>query len=426
MPFNLLSFDGFINESYHCQSLIIEGGSYGHMSHPFDDKNLTFGDFKTIVDRALDGNLDIESNVVEKTDGQALAITWRDGKLMAARNKGERKNPLDYTNLALKFQGRGDIEAAFTLAMKDLESAISSLNDKQKTKIFKGGYTFMNLEIIYPATTNVIDYDKTILLFHGTTDYDKNGDAIGEDSDSARSLQGMIQQINKHVQKTFAIEPPPVVKMMKVPDFDSRQKYFYGAVNKLAKVYGLKDSDEVALYHQNWWSEFIVNTAKEYKYDISEDEITGLIMRWGFFNKSFRLNKKTITDNEFLQWAIKFDKQDHKKQVTENMLPFELLFLELGVEVLKNIQNYLSVSPIKAVQKIQDELNRTINTLQASSEWETLAAIEPQLNKIGKLGGFEAIVPGEGIVFKYKGKTYKLTGAFAPVNQILGLIRYGK
>ena len=66
MPYNLLSFDGFINESYHCQSLILEGGSYGHMSHPFDDKNLTFGDFKTIVDRALDGKLDIESNVVEK------------------------------------------------------------------------------------------------------------------------------------------------------------------------------------------------------------------------------------------------------------------------------------------------------------------------------------------------------------------------
>ena len=396
------------------------------MAHPFDDKNLTFGDFKNIVDRALDGELDIESNVVEKTDGQALAITWRDGKLKAARNKGERKNPLDYNNLSLKFEGRGDIEAAFTLAMKDLEKAISSLNDKQLAKIFKDGYTFMNLEIIYPATTNVIDYDKTILLFHGTTDYDENGDAIGEDSSSAKTLQGMIQQINQHVQNTFAIEPPPVVKMMKVPDFDAKQKYFYNKVDKLAKVYGLKDNDEVALYHQNWWRDYIINSAKGYKYNITEDEIVGLIMRWGFFNKSFRLNKKSITNDDFLKWAIKFDKQDHQQQAKENMLPFELLFLELGVAVLKNIQNFLAVSPDKAVQKIQDELSRTINTLQASSDWETLAAIEPHLNKIGKIGGFEAIVPGEGIVFKYKGKTYKLTGAFAPVNQILGLIRYGK
>ena len=36
----------------------------------------------------------------------------------------------------------------------------------------------------------------------------------------------------------------------------------------------------------------------------------------------------------------------------------------------------------------------------------------------------KAIVPSEGLVFKYKGKTYKFTGAFAPVNQIMGLITY--
>jgi hypothetical protein len=31
----------------------------------------------------------------------------------------------------------------------------------------------------------------------------------------------------------------------------------------------------------------------------------------------------------------------------------------------------------------------------------------------------------EGIVFKYGGKVYKLTGAFAPVNQLLGITKYG-
>jgi hypothetical protein len=37
------------------------------------------------------------------------------------------------------------------------------------------------------------------------------------------------------------------------------------------------------------------------------------------------------------------------------------------------------------------------------------------------LGGFDKIVPNEGIVFVYGGNTYKLTGAFAPLNQILGI-----
>ena len=43
-----------------------------------------------------------------------------------------------------------------------------------------------------------------------------------------------------------------------------------------------------------------------------------------------------------------------------------------------------------------------------------------------KLGGFDAIVPVEGVVFVYKGNTYKLTGAFAPVNQILGVLKYAR
>ena len=50
--------------------------------------------------------------------------------------------------------------------------------------------------------------------------------------------------------------------------------------------------------------------------------------------------------------------------------------------------------------------------------------LKAQLEKLEAIGGMDAIVPSEGIVFKYKGKTYKFTGAFAPVNQISGLINF--
>ena len=55
-----------------------EGGAYGHMNHPFDtDINLTFGQLKDIVSKALDGKLDVTK---EKTDGQALAVSWKNGR----------------------------------------------------------------------------------------------------------------------------------------------------------------------------------------------------------------------------------------------------------------------------------------------------------------------------------------------------------
>ena len=59
------------------KELLVEGGAYGHMAHPFDDKDLTFKDLKNIIDMGLGGELNREDNVTEKLDGQNLMISWR-------------------------------------------------------------------------------------------------------------------------------------------------------------------------------------------------------------------------------------------------------------------------------------------------------------------------------------------------------------
>ena len=56
--------------------------------------------------------------------------------------------------------------------MKDLTND-KYVCDKQKEN-FQNGEIFMNLEIIYPSPSNVIDYDKQILQFHNSIQYDKN------------------------------------------------------------------------------------------------------------------------------------------------------------------------------------------------------------------------------------------------------------
>ena len=95
------------------EGLLMEGGAYGHMAHPFDDKDLTFGDLKKIIELGLGGQLNREDNVTEKLDGQNIMVSFKDGKLIAARNKGHIKNggktALDKKGIASKFKGRGDI-----------------------------------------------------------------------------------------------------------------------------------------------------------------------------------------------------------------------------------------------------------------------------------------------------------------------------
>ena len=59
------------------RTLLLCGGSYGHMHHPFDKEiNLTFGQLKKIINGALEGELKLSRS---KTDGQALAVSWKNG-----------------------------------------------------------------------------------------------------------------------------------------------------------------------------------------------------------------------------------------------------------------------------------------------------------------------------------------------------------
>jgi len=411
--------------------LLIEGGAYGHMSHPFDDNNLTFGDMKKIIKLGLSGQLNREEDVTEKTDGQNLMITYRDGKVVAARNKGQiknrGKNALDVNSVAKKFSGRGDIRDAFVFAMKDLSRAIKSLSDKQKDKVFKNGEIFMNLEIIYPASSNVIDYDKQILQFHNSIKYDKNGNAVGEVKGSGRMLQGMIKQVNQDIGKHFKIIKPRVLDLPKKIDFGKKVDIYYKRVNKLQSQFGLKDTDTLGKYHQSYWENYIYNAGKQFGYTIPKTILKKLTKRWAFFDKSYKIpniKKDLKKQPKFLDWVMNTDKVDHKNMVKKNMLPFEKIFFSVGADILQNLSNFIAANPTKAVEKIRKDILKASNKVRAGGDIKKMKTLKQQLEKLNSIGGLKKIVPVEGVVFKYKGKTYKFTGAFAPVNQILGLVSF--
>lgn len=400
--------------------ILNEGGAYGHMNHPFDTEiDLTFGQLKDIVDKALEGNLELSR---EKTDGQALAVSWRDGRLVAARNKGHLKNKgenaLDIKGVATKFKGRGELEKAYNFAMRDLSKAISKLSDKQREKIFKGGACFMNLEVIYPTSVNVIPYGQALLVFHGTMEYNDKGVAIGENQQAGRILAGMIKQINADVQSKYTIQGPPVVELPKSEDLRKLKPKYKSKISKLQSEFKLKDNDGISEYHQAWWMDWIKKNTPS---TLDNRELMGLVKRWAFYDKSFRLNSKNLGDTKVLDWAKKIDKNDHTKMAKDNIRPFEDIFLGLGTEVLKLMSSVLTVSSDKATRNIKDRLEKTIKDVQKSGDTKKIEKLKLELERLNAIGGKDMIVPNEGIVFVYNGKTFKLTGTFAPVNQILGL-----
>jgi hypothetical protein len=135
--------------------------------------------------------------------------------------------------------------------------------------------------------------------------------------------------------------------------------------------------------------------------------------------------KKELKDHpKFLDWVLSTDKQDHTKLYKKNMEPFERLFLELGAEIMKNMTNFLSANPSKSTRIMIKDLNSLIKKINASDDVNVINKLKTQLDRLNSIGGFDAIVPSEGITFVFKNNLYKFTGTFAPINQIMGLFRY--
>ena len=420
----LLTYKQFLNEKAQPieKGLILEGGAAGHMPHPFDYNDLTFRDFKTIVTNALQGEIHFEEGPTEKTDGQNFFVTVKDRQVLFSRNKGQLLAPLPLDGVIKMFTGHASklVEDTFIYAAKDLEAALLSLSDHQE---FKNGQNFLNMELIYSKNPNVINYDRDVIQFHGMAETDGKGNIVNMSQQTGAKLARILKGIEADVQKTFTIIPPQILKLQKNIDFEKRQKYYHNTLNKLRDAYGLSDGDEVKMYHEAWWRQQIGNEFGDLTSDLKE----GLFLRWAYNDKQTMnmVAMKKLADKDQMKKIKEFDKIKGKKY-KENILPFENLFLELGADVLRNASNFVAANPELEKKKLHTKIRKAADDVKLNGDLKQVAKVEAELKRLESIGGIESIVPTEGIVFKYKGKIMKLTGTFAAINQLMGIIKYGR
>jgi hypothetical protein len=419
----------------HSAALLSEGGAAGHMTHPYEDMDLTFADAQHMIEAALSGEIEFAQ---EKLDGQNLMVTYKDGQVRSARNKGQLKNfaekSITTKELSQMMAGKGAIQTAFTEAMADLEAAINKLSPEQKADFFENGKKFINFEVLYPETSNVIPYGTTQIRLHGFKEYDEDGNVTREDTQGAYALQKAIEAVQAQNQKTFEIRTTDPVTIKKSADYDKQKSELLGMLDQVKQRYQLGPEDKLGMYFQSWWKDFLQTKAKDYSYEIPDNTLQQLINRWGFGNKEVNIrNIKAGIDNpEFLAWVDQFDRSGATAAQKEARKPIENLFLKLGVYVLQNVEQLVALNYNDSVASMRSSLADAIKQIRSLKDQPTtsrggltpLDFLKRELTRLKDIGGFKAVVPTEGIVFKYNGRLYKLTGAFAPINQILGYLRF--
>jgi hypothetical protein len=408
------------------QPLLLEGGAAGHMNHPFDDKGLTFGDLKKMVEAGLSGNLNFEEDITEKTDGQNVFATIQDGTVKFARNKTELKNPMTLSQFKDKFEGHPSeaVKETFQFAAEDLAKQLTKLPKNKQQEYFNNGNDFMNMELIYSQNPNVIRYDTDVIQFHGIKKTDGNGNIIGEGSKKAAyEAAKILKSVEADMGKVFKIIPPKIIQLRKDIDFSKNKDKFLKRINILRNQYNLGDTDTISKYNEMWWKDQIEKSFP----GLDQSVKNGLLLRWAYNDKktmNMRDLSKIVSPSE-LTAIKKFDKEDLKLKYKENVEPLADIFLEVGSIVLKNASQFLATSPDKEAIRLRTEIQQAANSIKKTGSPNQIEKVAKELERLDRIGGINAVLPTEGIVFSYDGKIYKLTGAFAAINQLLGIIRYG-
>lgn len=391
------------------------------MQNVKDVDTFQFSDLETIISNALSGKL---LKTKEKNDGQNLLISWIDGEFRAARNgshiKNFGKNSMTVSATKSMFAGRGTIETAFSDAVGDISKAISNLTAKQQEKIFMNGKKFMSVEVQHSANPNVVHYGNDTIVLQGTLEYDEAGKPISQfNIEDARILSGMLQQVRATAQNTFEVKAIKQLALKKLPNFAQLKKKFTSDLRKVRSRYGLSNSATISEYKESYWREQITRNLTGLEKDVEEL----LINRWAHFIK--RPSIVQIAKMSKLGSDIRAMDKNHTKLAKNADQPIEDIFLQVGARVMEGMTEFMSVNPEFSSSVMTKNLKDAIAKIEASGNEAAIAKLRSELARLDRIG-IERIVPSEGITFFVRkgGEDIllKLTGAFAPLNQINSIL----
>ena len=398
------------------------GGVAGHLAHLYDNRDLTYNKMAEILQKAANGEL----IGTEKTDGYNIYLGFVDGRARAARNKGDmsRGGMTMEDLLNRKFRGGEKSKNAYVTAFKAYEKALSTLSVEEKAQIFgPAGEIFYNTEIQGPVAPNVVNYDENILNIHhmGHKRYNRENNTL-EIVDDLQKGEYLDQVIDRFEQaaadEPFSVRRTAFLDLNRITDEE--------VVNSvLDRIQATGYTGDMTI------GEFLEGKLlAKLESDLPElDENRRLLFVDRILGKKDAPTTPQITKGmpaDVKQKVSQYNKNS-KLLIKEFITPIEMAIHDLAVELLRGLKSAYILDNAAEVNRLKKETEDAIRAIKdyEGPEKETAQGIlVRQLTKLKHHDNIDTVV--EGFVFQHEGQMYKFTGNFAPMNQLLGLFRYGR
>lgn len=384
----------------------------GHIDHLYEIKSgrsLTFGTLKSIIRLLCSGRMPAS----EKVDGYSLHVSFIDGQAVMARSKADIKNGGIGTR-----ETRSRFISTEPKFVESVESVLESLTIcfqhlpfELQEMVFgpdeSANYNWYAIEIVDSNFPNVIQYQKIdngiILLpyehykfchLKGTELYNLGG------SLQYAEIFHRINEFNEVLKgrSRFTLHSFPI-GYVESRTATNPKKYLNDLVY-IQENAGMKDSDTLEAY--------VYKRAVE---------------RYG---QRISLRKDDILNGSKIIIPTQQGDRTAVQIRDEALRPVEMLLRKFAVEFLDGCESRLNIDQAEANEHMNQKAKIMVNLVKdrlASDpdlyqNSDVLRTFQEHYTKI--IGKVPAI---EGYVFDYHGQKLKITGNFAPINQIAGIIR---
>ena len=405
------------------------GGIAGHLAHLQENLDFTFGELKGILGSVASG----EMPTVEKVDGQniffKMTVDPDTGEIRTARNKGNlMKGGMSPDEFTAKWKGH-PAEGAFMNGFGAIERALAGINPATLKEIFtpqtEGGQRYVNTEIIYTGNPNLINYNGDYIVMHNLQEFGPDGNLVDVQL-SGGEFDKLLQAVDTAQQamddETWSVLGPQVAELQDLSDTDVHE-IFSSKIDAL----GVSDSTSLGDFVEEKLRTGVVGNRP-----IPVHKQEALIKRIIGFGQ--REDPKTLPPIADLKKGLPKEiqskisglgtKANAAKAIAAVLAPVELAIHDLAVEVLRGLASALTDAHDDELARLREALASAQQAIESARDAKGDARREMLARQLDKLGDPSNIASSlEGIVFEHPPGSkalYKLTGAFAPLNQITG------
>ena len=417
---------------------INETAAAGRIDHPYDDNNLTFGEIKEMIMSLFSGKI---TDIEEKIDGiNILASVDNNGNIVFARNKTQLLNtPMLADDIKNNSKWNEKTKQSFINGVNTITKVFNNIKDKIAYFNYDDkadGVKYRNwisIEIVDHSNMNVIPYVDNFVSFHNKIitvctkyfpkeDYSKSIFADPNIETDTYKLEQAIKETNlKDDEFKASITPKMIFRNLGNSNMIAGEN-----INELIDLmdeYDIKDNNTVAEYKYKAYFKYLINNNPIH---LTKEEMEKLSARWSGL-RNVQINDFRIKDMDPNQMKMiikeirEFEKNNLAALRKRIMMPLDRFFINLGNDALKLFKGGKNEgNESKVTEQIRKAIANAISNIQETGDVKALEKLEYLLFRLGDTIDVNA---SEGIVFKYHGKFYKLTGTFAVLNQIMNVSR---